>query len=87
MSEMVERVARALYEARGANSFPWETRIAMADDLSVGVVGLHRDLARSAIEEMREPDEAMKTEAWRLITSNLRYEEAYRHLIDAALGK
>lgn len=42
-------------------------------------------MAEAAIEAMREPNEAMITRAWALIRSNLRYEEAYRHLIDAAL--
>lgn len=41
--------------------------------------------ARAAIEAMREPNEAMVNKARSLIRSNLRYEEAYRHLIAAAL--
>lgn len=42
--------------------------------------------ARVAIAEMREPDEAMVNHAWQYIGSNLRHEEVYRHLIDAALN-
>lgn len=52
----------------------------------IGADGFRR-CARAAIEAMREPDKAMVDKAWSLIGSNLRYEEAYRHLIDAALSQ
>jgi hypothetical protein len=54
MSEMVERVARAIYDA-GQMRFhtePWDTRIAETQEN-------YRALARAAITALREPIEAM----------------------------
>jgi hypothetical protein len=41
--------------------------------------------ARVVLQEMRQPSDAMVDKAWMMIGSNLRYEEVYCHLIDAAL--
>ena len=43
-------------------------------------------IARTVIAAMREPSKPMVDCAWGMISSNLRYEEVYRYLIDAALG-
>ena len=85
MSEMVERVARAIY----GGPIPWEA----IDPASQKI--LLRD-ARAAIEAMREPTEAM-SEVGRIIVgptyeakSLLRAREAdicWRAMIDAALRK
>lgn len=85
MSEMIERVARALC---AADELDWDAQAngqtsgSGSDDEQQGYL----DKARAAIEAMREPTEAMTAKAWSMITSNLRYEEVYRHLIDAALN-
>lgn len=82
MSGMIERVARAIckvaqpppgqpcHDCDNGECSSWENYV---------------EDARVAVEAMREPDKAMVDRAWAMIGSNLRYEEAYRHLIDAAL--
>lgn len=52
MSEMVERVAKAIFDRGSVLQKPWEE----ADD---GHREFYRSLARAAIEAMREPTEAM----------------------------
>ena len=77
-SEMVERIARALseidrIEADEAPDFAdwhWEENV---------------ERAKAAIEAMREPTKSMKQVGINYITSNLRHEEVYPHMIDAAL--
>jgi hypothetical protein len=41
--------------------------------------------AIAVLKVMVEPNDEMINEAWRLIRSNLRYEEVYSHMIDAAI--
>jgi len=82
---MIERVAEALANkiAMRKGCPPIRNCLAlMPADLAAGF----RDDARAAIEAMREPTQAMVDYAWLLIGSNLRYEEVYRKLIDAALS-
>lgn len=57
MSEMVERVAKAIYEADGVWSlaFPWPT---MGSDGQSP--DNYRRIARAAVEAMREPTEDMR---------------------------
>lgn len=82
MSEMVERVARATYEARPygdehAGDLIW-------DRLEDGWKDRHRDMARAAIEAMREPTDAMVDAAYgRERTGTERGN--WRAMIDAAL--
>lgn len=67
MSEMVERVAKRLYEKIHSSPIPpnW--------GMVVGLGGQHvwLDLARAAIEAMREPTEAMRPaqtkEIWQIM--------------------
>lgn len=82
MSEMVERVARAISEADGA---PWEH---MSDAHKRGT----REAARAAIEAMREPTPAVREQlaAWSAndpgdITGSANLDEMWAALIDAAL--
>lgn len=70
MSEMVERIAKDLQESKR-----WP---------AVFRAGEAEDLVRFVIVRMREPTKEMVNEAWRMIGSNLRYEEVYRHMIDEA---
>lgn len=78
MSEMIERVAKAILDEQRKN------RSAFPDN---------RDLARAAIEAMREPAEGMVdagVAAWGSPSSVDVYENIvaeYRCMIDAALGK
>ena len=81
VSEMIKCVARAInvtYQTHGQNG-DLRTR-ALSDDMAAA-------LARAAIEAMREPTKPMIDKAWHFLGSNLRYEEVYRHIIDAALGQ
>ena len=72
MSEMLERVAKAINESEGVWAVvqPWEY-----------------DLARVAIKAMREPTEAMKKAAQGPArTINIEhFESVWRKMIDAAL--
>jgi hypothetical protein len=75
MSDMVERVARALYEARGGVWGEFRSEEGRASWIGV---------ARVAIEAMREPTEPMRVAA--NAVSNLHETlEAWDDMIDAAL--
>lgn len=72
MSEMVERVAQAIYEARnGVGTYSGGE-----------VVRWTQDAARAAIAAMREPTEAMREAVNGFGSDDL---ELYQLLIDAAL--
>ena len=80
---MIERVARAMTLISKENP----------DELYTGLVGrpmpwwkVYVPEAVAAIKAMREPTRPMVDKAWEMMTSNLRHEEVYRHLIDAALA-
>ena len=77
MSEMVERVARAIATARGYGLD--------ANGEDTGDWQMFVDHARAAIEAMREPTEAM----WREASFENGYvtEGAWQAMIDAALNK
>lgn len=77
MYDMIGRVAKALLECNGGL---WECA-------SDGTKEEFEVQARAALTVMREPDEAMTRKAWEMVGSNLRYEEVYRHMIDAALAE
>ena len=90
-SEMVERVARAIWDAR-ESSFPARLRVRFEDRLTSEVF----DMARAAIEAMREPTEAMMVaggkvdvgHAWCAAGERIVDDSAgdvYRGMIDAAL--
>lgn len=79
MSEMVERVARAIYDADQWRDNPM-------------IMGYAVDLARAAIEAMREPNVAMLRGArdWSIVKNgqgvgNEQASGCYRAMIDAAL--
>lgn len=80
MTTMVERVARAIQrrsETAGRGPEDGDLRTAPLSDR------VCRDLARAAIGAMREPTEAMVTEARRL--NHPRDRDVWRTMIDAAL--
>ena len=96
MSEMIERVARAIATELGDDfdrAFASKSEWNKAQRHKGGrfryssepMQGDYLDAARAAIQAMREPTEGMKARAWELLRGNLRHEEAYRHLIDEAL--
>ena len=76
MSEMVERVARAIWTMR-AESFPHDS----FDDLPEHEKKMARIYARHAIEAMREPTEPMNEAGSGFVQS----EFAWEAMIDAAL--
>ena len=89
MSEMIERVAKALSDSE-RNYLAWE-------DESEVYKKLHREAARVAIAAMREPTEAMLAasvehievagdrEAWKGERENVA-KDVWRSMIDAAAG-
>ena len=91
MSEMVERVARAMFarENRARDGWTWEREIENVDLRTYWL-----DSARAAIAALREPTEAMLMAAREdsgAYTSNAEqdcepYLEAWQEMIDAALG-
>lgn len=86
MSEMIERVANALYEDQCRKHS--DSRDAKAQFYKDGV---YHDAARIAIAAMREPTEAMVTAALTADGTNMMlaigYDEAWRAMIDAALAE
>ncbi len=88
MSEMVERVARALIESGG--STPWEEMDNPNSDAPTWYRDHYFRMARAAIEAMREPPKEMINAA---LTSGIGDDEAdghalaWRAMIDEALGK
>ena len=70
MSEMVERVAKAIAEADGDHT----------------VMDHHRRRSRAAIEAMREPTEEMKLAPPDVNFSPSEAEYVWQAMIDAALG-
>ena len=86
MSEMVERVAKAIYEA-GPDGYVWESAAPYW-------LNEYRDLARAAIAAMREPSVEMEKAGARGISACFTPEPddppalaAWRAMVDAALGK
>lgn len=77
MSEMVERVARAIQATRGPRE-NWDRVTPATRDLWMAD-------ARAAIEAMREPTEAMTDAGWRRIEERDDAAENWRMMIDAAL--
>jgi len=74
MTEMIERVARAIHSAEVEDEGdPW-------NDLGDYVQGEYRTLARAAIAAMREPTEAMLGPPW-----NYGRLEIWQAMIDEAL--
>lgn len=71
--EMTQRVARAM---------------AAAEDLDYEDEKARFDLlALAAMAAMRTPSRRMVDKGWKMIGSNLRYDEVYGHMVDAALPK
>lgn len=82
MSEMVERVARAMAVSRG---FPPDELLGCGAKNGQAIWRAYEEYARAALEAMREPTEAMK----RLFCS-ARPESprtVWHEVIDAALGE
>ncbi|WP_454627007.1 hypothetical protein [Bradyrhizobium cenepequi] len=78
MSEIIERVARSIYEKRnGAGCKPWSIQ-------TKAHKGPYLDDARAAIEAMREPTEAMRL-AGELAPFDCSAEETWTAMIGAAL--
>ena len=75
---MVERVARAIDPEAFNERLPSSVHEPRRNRAN--------DAARAAIEAMREPTEAMVDVAWQKLRGNLRPDEYYRHMIDAALN-
>lgn len=86
MTDLVDKVALAIWQER-EKCFPARVQRMKPDDFDKanGAWEFARNEARAAIEAMREPTEEMTRKAHALVLSNLRHEEVYRHMIDAAL--
>lgn len=87
MSEMIERVARAMAVAFEAN----EDEFASCDDLVDACLGGDFDLyniARAAIEAMREPTDEMLRASFRANTDPeiKLHKQRWQAMIDEALG-
>lgn len=65
MSEMVERVARAIWEAR-EETFPPDIIRIKFDVLGEGTKSDHRAMAEAAIKAMRAPTDAMEFAGFRV---------------------
>lgn len=81
MSEMVERVAKAIVariDVMDGCGSTWDAAPASAKEEAFII-------ARAAIEAMREPTEPMIQRGWELLRGNLRPDEIYPHMIDEAL--
>ena len=81
MSEMVERVARAMFED---DQFDYEPKMPTWEE--TGVREEYRRKARIAIGAMREPTVAMRACFIRFLSEDLDYDEMYRRMIDVALA-
>jgi len=83
MSEMIERVARALYERENAgNPFPGAAEHFAWDGPNFKGQNTWREMARVAIKVMREPtDEMCEAAYWHQQSDVNQYQDA----IDAAL--
>jgi hypothetical protein len=81
MTDLIERVAKAIYEDRnGAGCMPWGRRDEAHKEP-------YRSDARAAIEAMREPTEEMgKAGADHVRNVSGGMSGIYRAMIDAALG-
>lgn len=77
MSEMIELVARAIYEASNHNK--------AYSQISAFQREKHEREARAVIEAMREPTMGMREAILWLEADTTSYEEAYTAMIDAAL--
>lgn len=74
--DIIERVAIAIERTMFApHEFP----------LPAELHAKYRATAQAAIKAMWKPSKSMVDKAWEMIGSNLRYEEVYGHMIDAAL--
>ena len=82
MSDMVEKVARAIYERRSKRTdYVWP------DDVYPAVRNRCLSDARAAIEAMREPDKAMLDAGfWARDHEGQETPEVYRRMIDSALS-
>lgn len=98
MSDMVERIARALWDKQYPNGTTWDGWAEYIAKNPGGFDGRDhcRELARIAIEEMRDPDEAMlQAAAYAMPGVTKEANEAnereawrlFRTMIDAALGE
>lgn len=85
MTEMIERVARAIYASEGNRVKPagGEWRATTLDDEDQEYRDLYYEYARAAIEAMREPTVEMQ----RVVSANWgrRTWSEYNDVIDAAL--
>ncbi|MBR2268746.1 hypothetical protein [Sphingobium sp.] len=81
MSEMIERVAKAIYEEDDPwhKAWPWPNL-----NESQGSPEPYRRIAAAAIKAMREPSEAM-IEAGQQTDETITAVDVYRAMIDAAL--
>ena len=87
-AEMVERVARAIHEEFAKNKCAWVSRLedrGLTDVTIDGVFDL-KDVARAAIEAMREPTEAMAAAGQTMLDIEGDAAIIWRAMIDAALA-
>lgn len=93
---MIERVARAIAFNDGARmigagqsnatrEFGWKGDGEHLDKYAEAHWKEHVGAARMAIEAMRKPTPHMVNVGWQLILGNLRPDEIFPHMIDAAL--
>jgi hypothetical protein len=90
MSEMIERVARALFDAR-PDRYKWDKQKPVlvswdeAIEQNYDSVRIFRQYARIAIDAMHEPTEAMKTQAvWFGLDPGVG-ENVWKEMIDVAI--
>lgn len=85
MSEMIERVAKAMIPVFCDNGMP----ISSPDEGTLDDVEMERwnalvEAARAAIQELRDPTNGMVTEAW-MLSGDSSPTEYWRAMIDEAL--
>ena len=82
MSEMIERVAKAIYEEDDPwhKAWPWPNL-----NESQGSPEPYRRIAAAAIKAMREPSEAMIEAGQQRSDETITAVDVYRAMIDAAL--
>jgi len=85
MTEMIERVALAIWQAREMQ-FPERTRRMRPDEIdkTTGAWGSAVELARAAVEAMREPTDAMADDGYRALARGA--DAVWQAMIDKALA-
>lgn len=87
MTSMVEKVARAIAGTLGEDWNRPTMFMQQATDTHETCREVYRDMARAAIEAMREPTEAIEEAIWLRSESRSTMDCAWRAAIDAALAE